>query len=112
MLEFLKQLARQAGAIAYADCLRLKADNVHTKSTVLDLVTDTDRKVEDFITAELKRRFPDYGIYGEETGKDHYLVFVGGGVVTQDWANEIKADGYGQDAIATVELAKKLLRVA
>ena len=71
MLEFLKQLARQAGAIAYADCLRLKADNVHTKSTVLDLVTDTDRKVEDFITAELKRRFPDYGIYGEETGKDH-----------------------------------------
>lgn len=44
--------------------------------------------------------------------RNNYLVFVGGGVVTQDWANEIKADGYGQDAIATVELAKKLLRVA
>ena len=40
------------------------------------------------------------------------LVLVGGGVVTQEWADEIKADGYGQDAIATVELAKKLLHIA
>ncbi|MBQ9364379.1 MAG: cobalamin-dependent protein [Schwartzia sp.] len=44
--------------------------------------------------------------------RDKYIVFVGGGVVTQDWATEIKADGYGQDAIATVELAKKLLHAA
>lgn len=44
--------------------------------------------------------------------RDKYLVFVGGGVVTQDWADKIKADGYGQDAIATVELAKKMLNVA
>ncbi|MGM9559525.1 cobalamin B12-binding domain-containing protein [Anaerovibrio slackiae] len=44
--------------------------------------------------------------------RDEFIVLVGGGVVTQDWANEIKADGYGQDAIATVELAKKLLHVA
>ena len=43
----------------------------HTKSTVFDLVTDTDRKVEDFIVSELKKRFPDYGIYGEESGKSH-----------------------------------------
>ncbi len=71
MIEFLKNLARQAGAIAYADSLRLKAANIHTKSTVLDLVTDTDRKVEEFITGELKKRFPDHGIYGEETGKNH-----------------------------------------
>ena len=44
--------------------------------------------------------------------RDNYIVLVGGGVVTQEWADEIKADGYGQDAIATVEIAKKLLRVA
>ena len=44
--------------------------------------------------------------------RDKYLVLVGGGVVTQEWADEIKADGYGQDAIATVELAKKLLHIA
>ncbi|MBP5736306.1 MAG: cobalamin-dependent protein [Acidaminococcaceae bacterium] len=44
--------------------------------------------------------------------RDKYIVLVGGGVVTQDWAEQIKADGYGQDAIAAVELAKKLLHVA
>ena len=44
--------------------------------------------------------------------RDNYIVLVGGGVVTQEWADEIKADGYGQDAIATVEIAKKLLHVA
>ncbi len=44
--------------------------------------------------------------------REDYIVLVGGGVVTQEWANEIKADGYGQDAIATVEIAKKLLHVA
>ena len=44
--------------------------------------------------------------------RDNYIVLVGGGVVTKEWADEIKADGYGQDAIATVEIAKKLLHVA
>ena len=44
--------------------------------------------------------------------RDQFIVLVGGGVVTQEWADEIKADGYGQDAIATVEIAKKLLHVA
>lgn len=71
MIEFLKQLARQAGAMAQADQLCLKAANIHSKENIRDLVTDTDRKVEDFIVAELKKHFPDYGIYGEESGKNH-----------------------------------------
>ncbi|MBE6096735.1 MAG: cobalamin-binding protein [Schwartzia succinivorans] len=44
--------------------------------------------------------------------RDNFIVLVGGGVVTQEWTDQIKADGYGQDAIATVEIAKKLLHVA
>ena len=44
--------------------------------------------------------------------RQNYIVLVGGGVVTKEWADEIRADGYGQDAIATVEIAKKLLNVA
>ena len=71
MIEFLKHLAKQAGAIAYADRQQLKSSSIHTKSTMLDLVTDTDRKVEDFITRELMKQFPEYGIYGEENGKSH-----------------------------------------
>jgi len=71
MLEFLKELAKQAGAIAYADLLQLKTSNIHSKGNVLDLVTDTDRKVENFITSALREHFPDYGIFGEENGKSN-----------------------------------------
>jgi methanogenic corrinoid protein MtbC1 len=34
---------------------------------------------------------------------------VGGGVVTQQWADEIGADGYGELAFDAVEVAKKLI---
>jgi corrinoid protein of di/trimethylamine methyltransferase len=36
-------------------------------------------------------------------------VIVGGAPVTQSWANEIGADGYGRDALAAVALAKSLV---
>jgi len=36
-------------------------------------------------------------------------VMVGGAPVTQSWADEIGADGYGKDALAAVALAKKLV---
>lgn len=71
MMEKLKSIAYQAGKIALADMVLLEEKNIHKKSTVLDLVTDTDKKVEDFIISRLKQHFPSYGIYGEETGKDH-----------------------------------------
>ena len=71
MIEILKETALQAGKIALADMSRLTNENIHSKSNILDLVTDTDRKVEEFIVSQLKKNFPDYGFYGEETGKDH-----------------------------------------
>jgi len=36
-------------------------------------------------------------------------IIVGGAPVTQGWAEEIGADGYGKDALAAVALAKKLV---
>jgi len=36
-------------------------------------------------------------------------VIVGGAPVTRDWAEKIGADGYGQDAMAAVAIAKSLL---
>lgn len=71
MMEFIKHLAKQAGLIALADSAGLRSANIHTKETARDLVTDTDRKVEEFIISELEKRFPDYGVYGEESGRDH-----------------------------------------
>ena len=38
-----------------------------------------------------------------------YFVIVGGGPVSQEWADEIGADGYGESAVQAVEIARKLL---
>jgi methanogenic corrinoid protein MtbC1 len=36
-------------------------------------------------------------------------VMVGGAPVTRDWAEEIGADGYSEDAVGAVAVAKELL---
>ena len=41
--------------------------------------------------------------------RDKYFVIVGGGPVTQEWADEIGADGYGKSAVRAAELAKELI---
>jgi methylmalonyl-CoA mutase cobalamin-binding domain/chain len=38
-----------------------------------------------------------------------YLVIVGGGPVTQEWADKIGADGYAESAFQAVEIVKKLM---
>jgi corrinoid protein of di/trimethylamine methyltransferase len=39
-------------------------------------------------------------------------VMVGGAPVTRDWVQKIEADGYSEDAIGAVGLAKKLMGIA
>ncbi len=49
----------------------------------------------------------------EEAGlRDQVKVMVGGAPVTQAWADKIGADGYAEDAIAAVTVAKKLVGAA
>lgn len=48
-------------------------------------------------------------ILDEMNLRDKYFVIVGGGPVTQEWANEIGADGYGESAIQAAELVKELI---
>ena len=48
----------------------------------------------------------------EEAGlRDQVKIIVGGAPVTQRYADEIGADGYGRDAAAAANLAKRLLGV-
>jgi uroporphyrinogen decarboxylase len=49
---------------------------------------------------------------GEAGVRDQVKVLVGGAAVTQDFADEIGADGYAQDAGAAVRKAKELLVLA
>jgi methanogenic corrinoid protein MtbC1 len=41
--------------------------------------------------------------------RDKYFVIVGGGPVTQEWADEINADGYGEFAVHAPALIKELM---
>jgi methylmalonyl-CoA mutase cobalamin-binding domain/chain len=43
--------------------------------------------------------------------RDQFKVIVGGGPVTQEWANSIGADGYGRDALEAVAEANRLLGI-
>ena len=48
----------------------------------------------------------------EDVGlRDKVKVMVGGAPVTQEWVQQIGADGYSEDAVGAVGLAKKLLGV-
>ena len=41
--------------------------------------------------------------------REKYFVIVGGGPVTQEWSDEIKADGYGESAIEAPQLVQYLM---
>lgn len=41
--------------------------------------------------------------------RDDVMVMVGGAPVTQEFADDMGADGYGKDALSCVALAKKLM---
>ena len=43
--------------------------------------------------------------------RDNVKIMVGGAPVTQEFADDMGADGYGKDAMACVELAKRLMCV-
>jgi 5-methyltetrahydrofolate--homocysteine methyltransferase len=44
--------------------------------------------------------------------RDKVKIMVGGAPVTQDFADDMGADGYGRDAVACVVLAKRLMGIA
>lgn len=47
----------------------------------------------------------------KENIRSKFKIMVGGAPVTQDWVQKIGADGYSEDAIGAVALAKSLLGV-
>ncbi|MEX1297707.1 MAG: inositol monophosphatase family protein [Desulfotignum sp.] len=68
MHEFLKNTIVRAGDICLAEQGGITLQDLEFK-TRKDLVTATDKRVETVIVAQIQDRFPDHGIWGEETGK-------------------------------------------
>ncbi|HAR67252.1 MAG TPA: inositol monophosphatase [Lentisphaeria bacterium] len=67
MLDFIQQIAQEAGAMALAYRARLHAVAVDYKS-VRDLVTEADREIELYLRKRIADRYPGHGILGEEFG--------------------------------------------
>jgi corrinoid protein of di/trimethylamine methyltransferase len=91
---------------------------------VIDLGIDvsTDRFVEEvlkevpgilglsaLLTSTMKRQQDIIEALVEAGLKDKVKVLVGGAPVTQEWAERIGADGYAEDAVAAVKLAKSIV---
>ncbi len=72
----------------------LKADMIALSSLLTTTMPYQREVIEDLVAMGLRDRFK---------------VMVGGGPVTQSYADEIGADGYGRDAIEAMDVAKKLL---
>lgn len=71
--EFALQLAREAGEmILHASVSRASSSKGFTtadaaKKNRVDLVTETDQKVEQFVRAEIRRQFSTHQFIGEES---------------------------------------------
>jgi 5-methyltetrahydrofolate--homocysteine methyltransferase len=62
------------------------------------------------MTTTLPAQKRTLSLFGEVGKRGDFKMIVGGGAVSQDWANEISADGYATDAAGAVELCKQLLK--
>ena len=68
MKQFLSEIISEAGRRALDYHQRLSELAVTNKSDT-ELVTEADKAIEDFLVARIKERYPEHGIYGEETGR-------------------------------------------
>ncbi len=67
MISFVKRLALEAGQICLDGQSKLTSSDLTFKS-LKDIVTVTDKKVEQFLVKEILSKYPDHSILGEETG--------------------------------------------
>ncbi len=65
----IQEIVRLAGAEAMKYFNHIKENAVSCKGTPKDIVSTADKAVETLIAAEVKRRFPGHGMYGEEYGR-------------------------------------------
>jgi trimethylamine:corrinoid methyltransferase-like protein len=84
------------------DDFSLKAKELHADIVGLSALLTTTMTGQKGVVEALQR----HGLH------PRVKVMIGGAPVTQTWATEIGADGYGKDALAAVALAKRLTAVS
>lgn len=68
---FMQELAEKAGALAMEFFNGIRPNEVYSKATAKDLVSTADGQVEALLTRMIRERFPDHGVFGEESGKNN-----------------------------------------
>ncbi|MGL1931197.1 MAG: inositol monophosphatase [Desulfotalea sp.] len=68
MLTFIKEIAFRAGSLAQQEQGGLKTSDISFKSA-RDLVSRVDILVEEFLVSEVRSRYPNHAIIGEEGGR-------------------------------------------
>lgn len=100
--------------------MMLKAAGFEVVDLGVDVAVDkfveaAERENADIIAASALMSFTkvmqrDLVEYMKSVGaREKYKLMVGGGPVNEDWAREIGADGYAEDAIKAVKVAKELI---
>ncbi len=88
-------LGREVAASRFLDAaLRERADIVALSALMTTTLPAQKRTVQ---------------LFGEVGHRGHFKIIVGGGASSQAWAEEIRADGYAEDAAGAVQLCKTLL---
>lgn len=66
--------------------------------------------VSSLLTTTMARQKEVVGAIEDLGLRSQIKIMVGGAPVTRDWADEIGADGYSEDAVGAVNLAKQLVQ--
>lgn len=83
---------------------------------VRDLIDKAEAVQADIIAASAiltttMAHMPDINGMMEELGiRDRYMIMLGGAPVIPQWAREVGADGYGEDAAEAVAVARRLMQ--
>jgi len=83
---------------------------------VRDLIDKAEAVQADIIAASAiltttMAHMPDINGILEELGiRDRYMIMLGGAPVIPQWAREVGADGYGEDAAEAVAVARRLMQ--
>jgi len=62
------------------------------------------------MTTTLPAQKRTINLFSEVRKREEFFILVGGGAVSEEWANEIGSDGYSTDAAGAVELCKSLMK--
>lgn len=67
MKDFLKEIITEAGKMSLEYRCRLSSLEV-TRKSKNDIVSEADIAVEKYLIGEIRQRYPDHGVHGEESG--------------------------------------------